>query len=110
MMLKQECASEEARPENPTQSQNHAEILDGLLDGIAIVRQSDAALLYANPALSSLLDAEPDELERAVAERIQSGRTSAVELAHPELGLIRLVVLPRNSARAAELAWRHDLR
>jgi hypothetical protein len=93
-----------------TQSENDVAILDRLLDGIAIVRQSDGALVYANSALSTLLGVGTGELEGAVRELARSGRTNAVELAHPDLGLIRLIVVPRDAARAAEQAWRRDLR
>ncbi|HEX4563394.1 MAG TPA: hypothetical protein VH115_02970 [Solirubrobacteraceae bacterium] len=52
----------------------------------------------------------PDEVEEAVAELVPSGRVNAVELAHPEFGAIRLIVVPRDSTRAAERVWHHDLR
>ena len=74
------------------------------------MRHSDGALLYANPALIRLLGSEPYELEGAVAEVVRGGRTNVVELAHPELGMIRLVVVPRDSARAVERGWHGDLR
>ena len=74
------------------------------------MRHSDGALLYANPALIGLVGSEPYELEGAVAELVRGGRTNVVELAHPELGMIRLVVVPRDSARAVERGWHRDLR
>ena len=74
------------------------------------MRHSDGALLYANPALSKVLGSEPYELEGAVAELVRGGRTNVVELAHPELGMVRLVVVPRDTARAAERRWHRDLR
>jgi hypothetical protein len=66
--------------------------------------------VYTNPALADLLGVDNNELEAAVAELVRSGRTNAVELAHPDLGLIRLIVVPRDVARAAERQWRRDLR
>jgi hypothetical protein len=74
------------------------------------VRQSDGGLVYANAALSALLGVGPGEIEGAVGELIRSGRINAVELAHPDIGMIRLIVVPRDVARAAERAWRRDLR
>jgi hypothetical protein len=66
--------------------------------------------VYANKALRILLGAAPDEVEEAVAELVRGGRINAVELAHPEFGAIRLIVVPRDSTRAAERAWHRDLR
>jgi hypothetical protein len=74
------------------------------------VRQSDSGLVYANAALAALLGVGADELEGAVGELIRSGRINAVELAHPDIGMIRLIVVPRDAARAGERAWRRDLR
>jgi len=86
------------------------DVLDRALDGVAIVRQSDGTIVYANAALKALLGASPDELHAGVTELVQSGRTNAVELAHPDLGAIRLIVVPRDTRRSAERAWRRDLR
>jgi hypothetical protein len=92
------------------QPEQHAQILDRLLDGVAIVRQSDRSLVYANPALASLLGVGPGALEAAVDELVRSGRANAVELAHPDFGIVRLIIVARDAARAAERAWRRDLR
>ena len=99
-----------ARQGATTQPEPHEDVFDRLLDGIAVVQQSDGRLVYANKALRILLGAAPDEVEEAVAELLGSGRINAVELAHPELGAIRLVVVPRDSTRSAERAWHRDLR
>jgi hypothetical protein len=74
------------------------------------VRESDGTIVYANVALEALLGASPDELNAGVTELVQSGRTSAVELAHPDLGAIRLIVVPRDTRRSGERSWRRDLR
>jgi hypothetical protein len=74
------------------------------------MRQSDGAIVYANDAIAELLAAEPGGLQEAVAELVRSGRTNAVELAHPDFGLVRLIVIPRDAVRAAERVWRRDLR
>jgi GGDEF domain-containing protein len=101
----------EARSGEPqTQSPKHVEPLDRLLDGIAIVRQSDGTIVYANRAIAELLAEEPGGLQEAVAELLRGGRTNAVELAHPDFGLVRLIVVPRDAVRAAERVWRRDLR
>jgi hypothetical protein len=97
-------------PRGSVTPEQHIEILDRLLDGVAIVRQSDHALVYANPALAAVLAVETDELEHAVDELVRSGRANAIELAHPDFGLIRMIFVPRDQARAAERAWRRDLR
>ena len=94
-------------PEPPTLS---VEVLDRALDGVAIVRRSDGTIIYANPALKALLATGSDELDTAISDLSQEGRTDAVELAHPELGAIRLIVVPRGTGRPAERAWRRDLR
>jgi hypothetical protein len=86
------------------------DLLDRTLDAVAIVRQSDGTIVYANLALKALLGASPDELNAGVAELVQSGRTNTVELAHPDLGAIRLIVVPRDTRRSAERSWRRDLR
>lgn|GEM_PF-5399264 len=93
-----------------TQPAKDVAILDRLLDGIAIVRHSDGGLVYANAALAALLGGGAGELEGAVGELIRSGGINAVELAHPDIGMIRLVVVPRDAARSAERAWRRELR
>jgi PAS domain-containing protein len=87
-----------------------AEVLDRAIDGVAIVRQSDGAVVYANDALKELLGATPDELAATVKTLTRSGRTDAVELAHPDFGAIRLIVVPGDRRRSAERSWRRDLR
>ena len=42
------------------------DVLDRALDGVAIVRQSDGTIVYANVALKALLGASPDELNAGV--------------------------------------------
>ena len=91
-------------------SERQLELLDRSLDGIAIVQQSDGTLVYANPALKALLGSGREELEGALGEAIRSGRTDAVELAHPDFGALRLIIVPRDARRAAERQWRRDLR
>jgi len=91
-------------------SERHLELLDRVLDGIAIVRQSDGALVYANPALKTLLGAGSEDLEEAIGEVVRGGRAHAVQLAHPDLGAIRMIVIPRDARRAAERPWHRDLR
>jgi len=86
------------------------ELLDRALDGIAIVQQSDGTLVYANPALKSLLGSGAEELEGALGEAVRSGRTDAIELAHPDFGALRLIIVPRGARRAAERPWHRDLR
>jgi hypothetical protein len=86
------------------------DVLDRALDAIAIVRQSDGTIVYANIALKALLGTSPHELNAGVSELVQSGRTNTVELAHPDLGAIRLIVVPRDTGRSAERSWRRDLR
>jgi hypothetical protein len=86
------------------------DVLDRALDGVAIVRQSDGAIVYANVALKALLGATPEDLGAGVDGLVQSGRTSAVELAHPDLGAIRVIVVPRDASRSVERSWRRDLR
>ncbi len=92
------------------QPELHVEAIDRALDGVAIIRQSDGTIVYANEALESLLGPAAGQRDAAIAELVQSGRIDAVELAHPELGAIRLIVVPRDSTRAAERSWRRDLR
>jgi len=91
-------------------SERQLELLDRSLDGIAVVRQSDGTLVYANPALKALLGSEREELEEALSEAIGGGRTDAVELAHPDFGALRLIIVPRDARRAAERPWHRDLR
>jgi PAS domain-containing protein len=86
------------------------DVLDRALDGVTIVRQSDGTIVYANIALKALLGASPGELKAGVSELVKSGRTSAVEVAHPDLGAIRLIVIPRDARRSMERSWRRDLR
>ena len=91
-------------------SERQLELFDRSLDGIAIVQQSDGTLVYANPALKALLGSGTEELEGALGEAIRSGRTDAVELAHPDFGALRLIIVPRDARRAAERPWHRDLR
>jgi PAS domain-containing protein len=56
------------------------DVLDGALDGIAIVRQGDGTIVYANVALKALLGASPDELTAGVTEpgaRSCEGKTAS---------------------------------
>jgi hypothetical protein len=97
---------------SPQGASGHAgadRVLDRVLDGVAVVRQSDNTLIYANAALRELVGGS-ENLNAAVRERLRTGRTEAVDLAHPDLGAIRLIVFPRDPRRSAERAWRHDLR
>jgi PAS domain-containing protein len=87
-----------------------AGVLDRALDGVAIVRQSDGAIVYANAALETRLGVGADQLHAAVAELVTGGRVDALELAHPDLGAIRLIVLARDARRSGERSWRRDLR
>jgi hypothetical protein len=91
-------------------SERQLELLDRSLDGIAVVQQSDGTLVYANPALKALLGSGPEELAGALGEAIGSGRTDAVDLAHPDFGALRLIIVPRDARRAAERPWHRDLR
>ena len=95
--------------QSEAQSEPTVEMLDRALDGVAIVRQSDGALVYTNAALGMLLSTLSTEPQTAMAELLQSGRTEAVELAHPDLGALRLIVFPGDARRSAERAWRRDL-
>jgi len=91
-------------------SERQLELLDRALDGIAVVQKSDGTLVYANPALERLLGCGTEELERALGEAVHGGRTDAIELAHPDFGALRLIIVPRDARRAAERPWHRDLR
>ena len=96
--------------EDPEAPALGVEVLDRALDGVAIARRSDHVIVYAIPALKALLGAGSKRLDAAISELSQEGLTEVVELAHPDLGAIRLIVVPRGTGRLAERAWRRDIR